>query len=229
MKVELNSEVRGFPCRMVRKFVREFSRGSLYSFSLAYVMRRLKIPEDEAFKFVEALTAEGLIERVDDQDDREAWAPTVKGNSFAIASTGKPITRAQADQLINELIDRVKEINEDSDYAYVVSEVRVFGSYLTQTPTLNDVDVHIKFSARWTDENEFKALRDASIRRAEVKGRQFRGFFEELAWPEVEVWQYLKAGKRKLSLHSDDLIINCCESKVVYELVSDGTGTSSSR
>ena len=66
------------------------------------------------------------------------------------------IHRATADRLIKELLARVNLVNDSVDYLHRVSEVWVFGSYLSKRTRLGDVDLWIKLDLA-VDDEELKA------------------------------------------------------------------------
>jgi len=71
---------------------------------------------------------------------------TTKGNALAMASFGKPITRAItraiADRLLTGLIDRAATWNTDQGRLISIEQLVVFGSYLDPTADrLGDLDI----------------------------------------------------------------------------------------
>jgi hypothetical protein len=68
------------------------------------------------------------------------YETTIQGNALALAKAGNPVSRASADRVLQEFLDRVKRVNEQSELAYNVESVVVFGSYLTDRTKLNDLD-----------------------------------------------------------------------------------------
>ena len=54
------------------------------------------------------------------------------------------MARATAARAVDALMERVRQINADENLAYVVERVILFGSYLGDAPTVNDVDVAVQ-------------------------------------------------------------------------------------
>jgi hypothetical protein len=127
----------------------------------------------------------------------------MQGNAIANAKAGKPITRRTADRLVEEFLVRVNEINACDDYVFRVTQVVIFGSYLSDSPTLGDVDLSIILSHRYDDPEEHKRHCEARTQHALEEGRNFPTFLQELAWPEEEIWRILKGRSRGLSLHDE--------------------------
>lgn len=92
---------------------------------------------------------------------------TQKLLQLAAAPISKGISRTEAEQLIQKVIRKAKAINEKpSEFAYEVSCLVVFGSYLTQTTTLGDLDIGVGLtrSRPWTKEDYDKPLSGSNER-----------------------------------------------------------------
>ncbi len=61
------------------------------------------------------------------------------------------LSRKKAEELLNGVIERAKQINAspDSEYMHWVTKIAVFGSYLTDTEKLGDVDIAVEILGRW--------------------------------------------------------------------------------
>lgn len=59
-----------------------------------------------------------------------------------------PVTRARADKMVAELPARAEAMNADPRYMHLISRIAVFGSYLTDKPTLGDLDTAIEYAFR---------------------------------------------------------------------------------
>jgi hypothetical protein len=57
----------------------------------------------------------------------------MKGNALKVAGFVPRMDRAKAEKLLNGALERVAAINARTDLVHWVNEVRVFGSYLTDT------------------------------------------------------------------------------------------------
>jgi hypothetical protein len=96
------------------------------------------------------LLEEGYIEPSGSPFGPEHWHLTLKGSALANARARKPITRKTAERLIEEFLARVREVNA-GDYAYRVRRVIVFGSFLSDSADLGDVDLSIELEDRYAD------------------------------------------------------------------------------
>ncbi|HEV8082689.1 MAG TPA: hypothetical protein VGP55_05780 [Chitinophagaceae bacterium] len=141
---------------------------------------------------------------------------TEMGRRLAVTRANPLISRAKADLLLAELIERVETVNNNPDFVYKVENLKVFGSYLSDQETLGDLDVAVKLVKKVTGD-EFKFKNEERIRFAYKNGRTFSNFIDQIYWPYREVMLQLKTRKKGLSLHEEDDVLNRTETKVVYQ------------
>jgi hypothetical protein len=128
---------------------------------------------------VEQLLKDGMIE-VNGQffdSQQVAYQITTKGNAMLAARRVPCINRIKAEKLLADFLQCVEEVNAHPDLLHWVTEVRVFGSYLTNSDDLDEIGLEIK-----------KERRPAS------------GSFSD-TYPERLVALLLKGGSRYISLH----------------------------
>jgi hypothetical protein len=143
-------------------------------------VNRISDQATAARALVEQLLKDGMIEvnaRFSDSQERVAYQITTKGNAMRAARIVPRINRAKAEKLLADFLQCVEEVNAHPDLLHWVTEVRVFGSYLTNSDDLDEIDLEIK-----------KERRPAS------------GSFSD-AYPERLVALLLKGGSRYISLH----------------------------
>ena len=127
---------------------------------------------------VEQLLKDGMIE-VNGQffdSQQVAYQITTKRNAMLAARIAR-LKRAKAEKLLADFLQCVEEVNAHPDLLHWVTEVRVFGSYLTNSDDLDEIGLEIK-----------KERRPAS------------GCFSD-TYPERLVALLLKGGSRYISLH----------------------------
>ena len=144
---------------------------------------------------------------------------TEKGRRLGVTRANPSITRAKADLLLTELLERVEKVNSNAELVYKVENVKVFGSYLSDQKILGDIDVAVKLEKRVTGE-ELKSKSEERIKLAHKNGRTFSNFIDQLYWPCQEVKLQLSTRKKGLSLHYDgeDEVLNRTETKTVFQL-----------
>lgn len=199
----------------VRAFLRAISESE---WSVEYAAARLRVPRRRAANVIEQLIDMGYVEAARSDGGDRRYKRSVAGSTLAQASAAQPLRRITAERTLADLLARVRRINEDDYYLYRVKKVVVFGSYLTATERLNDVDVAVELVHRWQDLGKHQALRDARVREALRSGRRFGNISEELSWPQTEVLLALKARSRAISLHpTDDAILQRADCKTLFE------------
>ena len=65
------------------------------------------------------------------------------------------LNRAKADKLLTDFLRSVEEVNAHPGLLHWVTEVRVFGSYLTNSDDLGDIDIVIKKESRPEQNDKF--------------------------------------------------------------------------
>ncbi len=109
------------------------------------------------------------------------------------------LTRAKADVLVRDLLDRVACINTSADYAYTITAVVVFGSYLTDAPKIGDLDVAVGLERRSMDDAEQARLEQRAYNAA--TGSQLMTVFAQAAWPKIFVFRAIRHRHLGISLH----------------------------
>lgn len=171
---------------------------------------RLKSSQAAASAILAVLLQQGLVAPAD-QDGRHEF--TVAGNAFRLAHALKPISRAKADQFVQDFLLRVEEINTSTRFLVRVARVRAFGSYITPAPSVHDIDLVVDLEDKLPPEG--RATR--SLEHAAASGRTFSNFVERLFWPHREVQLFLKSRSTRLSLHPpDDGIVKRVRTRQLY-------------
>lgn len=215
MRIDPKDTIAGMPAKQVRDLLYRMMDDIC---NLRFVADWLDVPLKEARPIVDRLRDLSYLE-LRSHGKHEYWGVTPNGRRLALASAAKPISRNTADKAVRELLERVKKVNEDPYYLYRVTKVIVFGSYLTDCPTLNDVDIAIGYAKKPCMETAFVELATARAKEAQSKGRHFSTYLDMITWAETEVWQFVKSRSRTLSFHSmDDGVLEVVEQRVLFEL-----------
>ena len=98
-------------------------------------------------------------------------------------------------------MQRVRAVNADLDYLETITGVIVFGSFLSASEELGDVDVGIQLERKAMADEVFMQRAEARRKLAQERGRQFRNLTEWVTWPSREIWLFLKSRARQLSIH----------------------------
>jgi predicted nucleotidyltransferase len=167
-----------------------------------YGVRFKKMPSFTvpARELVEALLKEGLIEEHDrDRDGDTMYRCTMNGQALRMTNFVSRINRAKAETLLEGALERAAEINRKAELLHWVSELRVFGSYLTDADDLGDLDLAIKLEQCHFDEAEDRVK--ARKKLVEQSGKHFASLHDMLAYPELLVRRMIKNRSPHISLH----------------------------
>jgi hypothetical protein len=163
-------------------------------------MQILSLERIPATRLLNAMVAEGFI--VVDEEHPVRWTLTNKAAKLAHATAAPPMARAVAERTLADAISRAKALNDAGcELAYGVAQLLVFGSYLTDAPFLNDLDLAVEWRPRYADRDEQDAYERARIADARDAGRQFSNYGAELFFPKREAHLFLKARVSRISLH----------------------------
>src|SRR6202040_1074203 len=76
------------------------------------------------------------------------WELTSSGIQLRAANATKPLHRVTADRLLSDLLERIELVNADDHYLARVTKAVVFGSYLSTSSRLGDIDVAVQLTRR---------------------------------------------------------------------------------
>jgi predicted nucleotidyltransferase len=187
--------IGGLDAVEARRILKRFGHEAL---SLEQASRQCEIDISTAPVLLGQLVAEGYLKVT--QETIESWTITSKATQLFDKSTTRVLKRTKAQEKLQALLARVKELNENAYYLYTVARLGVFGSYLTDKDLLGDLDVCLSLEARETNEAQHKKLRKARIDRAFAEGQRFSNMGDELLHPYIECFRFLKGRSPKLNL-----------------------------
>ena len=114
----------------------------------------------------------------------------------------------------------VKEINDCADYAYYVKQVVIFGSYLSDSPNLGDIDLAIWIEHRYNDMLERSRNHEQRIMLALENGRRCKTFWAEMRWPYTEVMRFLRNRSPSISIHDlkeEGILATSIPAKILFD------------
>ena len=192
MQLDRHETIAGQPIKRVRDFLRSLRDQSWRPEAIADFFGTHLEPQATAI-LIETLLGRRLIEPCEHHDG--LYRCGEDGPRFRNASLLPPITRQRADELLAAFLRRVAEVNADPDLITSVAGVRVFGSYLSDSAELGDIDLAVSYRKKLPG----KEWVQASLRRAHESGRQFSSYGQMLDHGVREVVLRLKA--RQAYLH----------------------------
>ena len=196
MHIDPKGTIRGYPTLLVRQALRRLRGGFVWGEEA--LERAAKLTPGTGRALAEALEAEGLIEASSRAD---GWTVTQAGDTLAVASAARPVSRQTAEKALAELLERVARVNNDPYFLARVTRVALYGSMLRpEVKQLSDVDLAVQLVAKETDPDR---LREANAERVEelaMLGKRFGTFLEEQFCWFLESFRFLKGRSRVISL-----------------------------
>ena len=167
MKVDKNRTIGGVPLIKVRDLLRYMRAGSLGS---GRIMSRRRIADRVGFDIADELVREGLLAVSEKGRDDKPWYEfTDAAVRLVNAKMIKRINRAKADLYVAELLQRADDINANPDLLYRVKRITAFGSYITDTADLGDIDIAVELECKIPEGQRIEANRA----RAKASGQCF--------------------------------------------------------
>lgn len=213
VNVDWSQEVGGQGLKAIRRFFRKHQ-----AFDALVVAGAFGIGLAAARSLILGLERAGFValgDRLDRRTGEQRFLCSELGRRMAKSWPGKRLPGAKADEIIAKLLVRVAEVNSNNALIFYVQTPHVFGSYLSDTPDLGDVDVAYSFAPRAPYKGRATA---ASIARAEALGKYEGRFFDQLTFGSREVRSALRRVSPRLSLvEFDELEIMGAAHRLLFE------------
>jgi predicted nucleotidyltransferase len=215
VRIRPDDVIAGFPAKQIRKLLRQ----SMLSLSIEDATKYLGLNGRSALKLLNDLEKQGFIEKnAFARDPNKNWKNTIKGGALSKALFSAPVSRRAAEQKLSEFMDRVREVNEARRFLYRVRKVVLFGSFLTESSTLGDLDIAIEIVPKEPDSGKHSELILAHANAADLNGKRFQNFVQRLDFAAQEVRSYLKGRSRIIQLTDcRDGVLKIAKSRVLYE------------
>lgn len=203
MHIDARDVLAGQPILKIRKLFKQ-ARSCGHG-TQQLIMDVLQVDESTAAGVLCTLIDHGYVEPWEEHVFGRTWRTTMKGNALAQASAAPPVRRATAARALDAFLQRVRQINGANELPYIVERVILFGSYLGEAETVNDVDVAVQLRRRYDDDARFQRQCSARVRHALDQGRRFNNGTEQVLWPHLEIYHLLKSGSRVIKIHDAEL------------------------
>ena len=214
MRERRSAESEGVPMRLgrgarigpwsaleVRQILRRFGAEAR---DLPAVLAALRVPEREARRVLARLGRAGYLRRDPERPDAPRWCRTPRGADLAQACVGWPLSRARAERMLQGVLRRVADIHRNPYFLCRVTAVGVFGSYLTDAPVIDELDLVVRIvpkpPAPGTTDTVFRPDRNLPYWRLQ----KLLPRAEWPRWRERHVELHVVSGKRHLVLHTFD-------------------------
>ena len=197
VQVQRHQIIAGLPAFEIRRFFRQVRSWHRGDFDKSWMMTYLALSDRKATQVIRGLIREGYVVRNGRRDGEAVFEFTDLGSSLVRASAARKVARRTAAGVLEAFMVRVRNVNDDPGFLYMVTSVVVFGSYLRNIGELGDLDLAVQLKSRIAD-NEQRAAREQE--HAHSSGRTFSRFIDQLTWAQDEVMLALKARKRTISI-----------------------------
>lgn len=213
MKLNTKEIIAGFPILKIRDLLK---KNEIINNNV--IKLELKVDEGEVGHVITVLEELRYIQKCENSTD-DLYEVTLDGNRLALAKAVPPLNRVKADKLFSGFMQRVHEVNMISYYLYKVERVLLFGSYITNVETVNDIDLAVELQSVETDTKVRREMENNRIREALQKGIRFSNSIVRYNYPRKQVLLFLKSKSRYLSIHGiNDEILNETMVKQVYPI-----------
>jgi predicted nucleotidyltransferase len=206
MRIQKDQMIGDLPALSARRFMQRHRDTVFAAESLKDHFPEM--PDDALHRTWSVFLETGYIEFREERNGRSWYEMTTKGNALAQASAAQPISRKTAKKKLHEFMRRVEEINQNEEYAFTVVRVALFGSMLSDSPEVSDIDLAIELKARFSDKQAFRDHQQRRVELALSNGKSFRTFVERALWPRHEILFFLKARSRVFSIHETEDLAN---------------------
>lgn len=229
MLIERGQTIAGMEATEARSLMRTLQ---FEAYSTRALADRFGTSEDGAGTLVETLCEAGLIEATEsagrymlgpgESIDRlpRLWRTTVSGNALAKARIGKPIARATAIRLLDELLDRVRAANEGDEWLHWIDRVTLYGSLMQpDKDVVGDIDIAVELTDRFED-SEFDTRQSEMIVRDSASPRSI---IEQIGYGQLKLVRHLRGRSGRIDLelkHVGDDLPAGATSSVVYERIT---------
>lgn len=193
MQIDWNETICGLRMIEVRNLTRKlFDEGDI-----AFTAAKSGLSEPACQSLVRTMIDRGWWKEI----EPGIYRATVMGNAMAMSKKLPALTRADADALLTRVISTAHAINSDPVMAYDITYLAVFGSYLGDTPTLNDLDIAYEIRGRWASvEDKHDRFHRMIARQNEAYPQARSGTLHSYVWAGIAVRKRLKVTNR-VSVH----------------------------
>ena len=191
MRLKSNEIIFGIEAKKLRDILKACPHNNL---NRVFFREELKLSKKKSDEILEEMIKEGYFAQTEyDKDELEFL---MKGNAIRNAKFIKPILKKVAQKYVDELIERAKKMNNDGYYIMYVDEIYAFGSFITDSPDCQDIDLYISLKRK--EHISDKEAQKLSYQRVP----DGKTILEQAAWASViEPNKFLKSKNKYLSFH----------------------------
>ena len=213
MKLNSNDLICGIKAKLIRDFFtkNEQLQDPEGPYATNFTMLGLNTKK-EIQLFIKKLEKEGYYAKNTTHNKIIYWTRQNKALGITNAKFIKRISRTKANNILSDLLERIKQLKKDNYYISHVTEARVFGSYLDdEIEDLGDIDVQVDLELKpgYTHEEANKISCDRS-------SHKNLNYLMRICYAnETEPKRFLKNRNRYLSFNGDPKETH--KHRVIYE------------
>lgn len=151
MNIDPKSKICGHPATITRDALRRMAQETVTItrfIRMLHYNKKLKKAIPEPALFLTELAKAGYLEANQEKNGEVCYELNTNGYQLANASALKRFTRKQANKEFNSLIERALSIEESENFLDRVSRITVFGSFITNSETVSDIDICVEFERK---------------------------------------------------------------------------------
>lgn len=201
--MEINSKeiIAGHPILKIRDFLRWAKTG--LSFNIESVKYKLHINNAHAKKVIIALQELGYIAASKHSSgNNQRLEVTQIGCRLSLSSAAPKVSLHTADSTMKEFLKRVEKVKSDAYFLYKVTEITLFGSYLSRAEKVGDIDLIIEVAPKEKDKGKHNTLCEKRTSYLSATGRRFNSYIDALGAAETETIKFLQSRSRIINLHN---------------------------
>ena len=229
MNIDPKSNICGHPATITRDALRRMAQVTVTPAQFKKMLqynKRLRMAISKPELFLSELAKAGYLEANQEKNGEVCYELNTNGYQLANASALKRFTRKQANKEFNSLIERALSIEKSGYYLDRVSRITVFGSFITDSETVGDIDICVEFERKTELLNgeNYHQVQKALVEIDEKLGQGFRPqtFSETISYSVTKAKKFLKNRRPILSFHYiGEIEESDYPRKVLYEKQDD--------
>lgn len=108
------------------------------------LMQRPDLTSGQALAFMNRMAGEGILS----YDEGQFFEITDLGKSLQASGLAPRVSPQEAQAALAKVLSKVREWNRKTDQPSIITEVKLFGSFLHDKPSYGDVDIELAFGER---------------------------------------------------------------------------------
>ena len=191
MELWSNTKIANYPIFKIKKLL---FQGTFAFLTIENTAQMLEIKKYKAKILLQELCELGYIQHITFLNE-DKWNNATLGNVVANTTIKRLMTKKVANYKIEEFLKRVKDVNENSEFLFTISSVKLFIDFQECESFVKYLRFAVMFKQKEKNDELHKKLEMESIRKSK---RHFSNIVEEFIFPRTKILEYLKNGNHNL-------------------------------